>query len=85
MRRAEFGIVFVVIVVRTTPDTAGTQAHHADAPHDPLCHARTRQDGMVLLIVIDDEQAQHQQAFQHHAGEPNADVEIQEGSHKGSD
>jgi hypothetical protein len=40
---------------------------------------------VVLLIVIDDEQAQHQQAFQHHAGEPNADVEIQEGSHKGSD
>jgi hypothetical protein len=39
---------------------------------------------MVLLIVIDHKEPQHQQSFQDHAGESNADVEIQEGAHKGS-
>ena len=74
----------MVIVVRTAPHAAWAQAQHANAPHDPLRGARAWQDGMMLLIVIDHKEPQHQQSFQDHAGESNADVEIQEGPNKGS-
>jgi hypothetical protein len=57
MRTSELGIVIVVMIVRTLPDAAGAQSKNAENPHVDAGQTRIRQDGMVLLVVVDHEQS----------------------------
>ena len=45
----------------TAPNTAGTQNQNAKHRHERVGQARMRQDGPMLLIVINDEQPQKQE------------------------
>ena len=51
----------VMMIMRAAPYTAGAQCPHAERAHENFRHMRFGQDGMMLLIVIDDEQTQGQQ------------------------
>ena len=67
VRAAQFGVVVVMMVMRTAPNAAGAEKQNSDDTHQTFRHPRFRQDRVVLLIVIDHEQSQHQQPGEHAA------------------
>ena len=58
VRAAQFGVVIVMMVMRTAPDAARTQSENAKESHNQLRHPGAGKNGVVLLIVIDDEESQ---------------------------
>src|SRR5436309_1727290 len=70
MRTFELRIMIVVMIVGAAPDAAGAERVHSENLHEDFSHARLRQNGMMLLIVVDHEQPQDQQAFENAAGNP---------------
>ena len=66
----------MVMIVRTAPDAAWTEGQDTKNAHDPFCHQRARQDGVMLLIMIDDEKTQDQQSGEHAADDPSSKVKI---------
>ena len=57
MRTSELGIVVVMMIVRTPPNAGGTQSKDAKDPHEDVGQARFRQDRLMLLVVVNDEQS----------------------------
>jgi hypothetical protein len=46
-----------MMIVRTFPNASGAQRKDAKDPHEDVSQARIRQDRLVLLIVVNDEQS----------------------------
>jgi len=61
MRAAQLRIVGVMMVVRAAPDARRAQDENPKNPHEALGQPGMRQDCPMLLIVINDKQAQIQQ------------------------
>ena len=55
---AQPGIVRMVMVVRAAPDAARAQSKDSKNSHQPFRDPRFRQNGMMLLIVINHEKPQ---------------------------
>ena len=68
MRTAELGIVIMMMVVRTSPDAAGTEGEDSKDSHQCLGEAGVGQDRLMLLIVINHEEPEEKQS-----GEKTAD------------
>ena len=62
MRATQPGIVIVMIIVGTAPNAAGAERVNPESPHQELRQARFTQDGMVLLVMVDDKKPENQQA-----------------------
>jgi hypothetical protein len=83
MRAAELGVVIVMVVVRASPNAAGTQGEDAKDSHQSLGEAGAGQYCVVLLIVINHEKPQHQQAGKKTAGDSDGQRKIQERTREG--
>lgn len=70
----------VVMIVRTPPDAARAEEKDANDPHQPRGDARVGQDGVMLLVVVNDEEPQHQQAAQNAANEFPGKMEVPMGA-----
>jgi hypothetical protein len=70
---AQPGIVGVMMVVRGAPDAAGTQDPDAVEAHEKFRDWGIGQDGMVLLIVVNHEKPDHEQARKHAANDAHGD------------
>src|ERR1051325_3159628 len=79
MRPPQLGIVIVMVVMRTFPNTARAEDQDAKDAHQYFGQARMRQDGLVLLIVVDDEKTKMQQSGEETAHNPAGEVEIPDG------
>src|ERR1041385_2490492 len=73
MGSPEFRIVVVMIIVRTPPDADRAEAEDSENPHDYFRERGMRQDRVVLLVVIEDEQTQKKQARENAANDPARD------------
>ena len=78
MGTAELGIVIVMVVVGAAPNTARAEDEDAKNLHEPFGQPRARQDSLVLLIVVDDEEPKVQQPSEQTAGYPAREVKIPE-------
>src|SRR5256885_8673544 len=76
MRSAELGIVVVMVIVGTLPDRHRAEGQHSEDPHEPFSSAGMTKDGVVLLIVIDNEHPQKQKAGENAASDFAKDVKI---------
>ena len=76
MRTAEFGVVIVMVVVRAAPHAARAQDQDAKQPHHPLGQPGLRQDGVVLLVMVNDEKSQNQQPGQKTACYPGSRMKV---------
>jgi len=65
----DLGIVLVMMIVRTPPDAAGTERIDAKTAHENLHDPRLGQNGVMLLVVIDDEQAKEKQSCENAEGQ----------------
>lgn len=68
VRAAKLGVVAVMMIVGTAPNTAWAKDKNAEDPHKALGHNGMRQDSTVLLIVINDKKAQKKEPGQDTAG-----------------
>ena len=69
-----------MMIMRTAPDAAGAEREHAKYPHQPFRKPGFRQDGVVLLIVIDDEKTQDQQPRKNAADRPDQRMKMPPGA-----
>jgi hypothetical protein len=77
---AQFGIMVVVMVVRTAPHAARAQRENAKDAHQTFGELRTRQNRVVLLVVIDDEEPHEDQSGEHAATKPRGEGQTGERS-----
>ena len=70
----------VVMIVRAAPDAARGQGEKAEYPHEHLRRARVGEDGVVLLIMIDDEHPKQEQPAEDAADGLACEVEIPMGA-----
>lgn len=75
MGTTKLGIVVMMVVVGASPNTAWAQHQDPKDPHQPIGQLGMRQDGLVLLIVVDDEKAQIQQPGKETTDKPASQVE----------
>ena len=80
MRTAQLRIVIVVMVVRTPPHAARAQGKDAKTLHQDRRDAGARQNGVVLLVVINHKQPQEQQPAQDAAGDLRRQIDIPKGA-----
>ena len=80
MRAAQLRVVIVVMVVGTAPDAARAQGKDAKNFHERPRDAGSRQDGVVLLIVINHKEPQEQQTAQDAADDLRRQIDIPKGS-----
>ena len=71
-----------MMVVRLAPDAARAERQHAEDPHQPLGDFGVGQDRVVLLVVVDHEHADHQQAAHDTAKEFCRRMHIPDGARK---
>ena len=83
MRTAQLGVMTVMMVVRTAPNTARAQDQDAEDSHENVRRARVRQDGAMLLIVINHEQPQKQKPRQKATRDFCRRMEVPDGSGHG--
>jgi hypothetical protein len=76
MRTPEFGIVMVVVVVGASPNTARAEHQDAENPHNAFGQPGTRQNRLVLLIMVDDKEPKIQQPSEATADHPTNKMEI---------
>ena len=62
VRPAQLGIVVMMMIVRTAPDAARAKSVNSKHPHQPLGQPGMRENGVMLLIVINHEQSQDQKS-----------------------
>ena len=84
MGTAKLGVVLVMMVVGASPDAAGTEHKDPKNLHHPFRQPRVGQNGVMLLIVINDEQAQDQQTGENAANKFAGEVEVPKSSGDGS-
>ena len=80
IRAEQLGIMFMMMIVGTLPDTGGGQHINAEARHDQVGQPRPVQDGMMLMIMIDNEHAHNQQAGKYTAAELQAKMRHEQGA-----
>ena len=68
VRAAQFGIVIMMMIMRTAPDAAGTQGENPKESHNQFGQTGAGKDGVVLLIVIDHKEPEDQQPAENAAG-----------------
>ena len=68
MRTAELGVVIVMVVVRTPPNTAGAESEDSKDCHQSFGETGVGQDCLMLLIMINHEEPENKQS-----GEETAD------------
>ena len=68
----------VVMVVGAAPDAAGAERIHSKEAHQQLGSARFREDGVVLLIMVDHEKTQDQQTSENAGNDLRDRMEIPE-------
>ena len=66
----------VMMIVRAAPDAARAQGQDAEDPHEHRGDARAGQNRVVLLIVVNDEKPQEQQAAQDAANGFSGEIEV---------
>src|SRR5688572_1879506 len=76
MRPAELGIMLVMVIMGTAPNTAGRQRVNPKNFHEQLGHPRAIENGVMLLVVVNDEQAQNQQSGQETADDFGGGMKI---------
>ncbi len=76
MRATQLRVMAVMMIVRTAPNTAGAQNQDAKHGHEGVGQARMRQDGPMLLVVINDEQPQKQKAGEQTARDLAGKIEV---------
>lgn len=60
MRATQLRIVIVVVVMRVRPDTGRRDRNDTPDLHEKLRRLRFVENGVVLVIVVDDEESNHQ-------------------------
>ena len=80
VRAAQLGVVVVVVVVGTAPHATRAENQNAKNLHQPFHHPGTRQDGMMLLIVINDKKTQEEQTGHQAATDPGRKMEVPQGT-----
>src|SRR4051794_4052616 len=80
---AQPGIMVMMMIVRTAPDTAGTKNEHAENPHEHFRHERMGKDGAMLLVMINDEQPQIKESRQDAARDFSGEVNVPHGAGHG--
>jgi len=76
----ELGVMGMVIIVRTLPDTVGSQRVHAENFEDNRRQRGFMQDGMMLVIVVNHEHARNKEAADDAAENFGGQVDIPNGS-----
>ena len=84
MGTTQFGIVVMMVVVRTAPDTARAEGQDAKDTHQTLGEAGLGQDCMMLLIVINHKQPQDQQSGEETADDLARQMEVPKRPRHGS-
>jgi hypothetical protein len=69
-----------MVIVGASPNVAWAQAQHPENPHQPLGQLGIAKDGEMLLIVIDDEQAQAKQTGENAADYLSGEVNVPDGA-----
>jgi len=77
MGTPELGIMVVMVIVGTAPNTARAKDQYAKNPHQNFRQPGMGQDGLVLLIMVDDEETKIKQPSEQTAENPGGQVEIQ--------
>ncbi len=80
MRSTKTGVVIMMVIMRTAPNAAGTECEESKDLHQHFGRSRTRQDRMVLLVVINDKKTQEQQPGEYAARNLTGEVVIPERS-----
>ena len=65
-----------MMVMRAAPNVAGAQSEDAEKPHADARRPRPGQNGMVLLIVVNDEEPEEEKAAEHTADRLGREIEI---------
>jgi hypothetical protein len=78
MRTAELGVVIMMVIVGTSPNAAGAQGEDSKNFHQRFGEAGVWQYRMMLLIVVNYKEPEHQKAGQKAANNPTNQMEIPE-------
>jgi hypothetical protein len=70
----------MMMIVRAAPNAAGTERKNAENTHQPFCEARFGQDGMMLLVVVNHEEAEHQQSGENAANTADDGMKMPKGA-----
>ena len=70
MGAAELGVVIVMVIVRASPNAAGAEGEDSKDSHQYLGETGVRQDCLMLLIMINDEEPENQQSGEETADDP---------------
>ena len=76
VRPADFGIMLVMMIVRTPPDAARTQRKNPEDAHEKFRQPGFRQNGVMLLVVINDKKPQQKQSRENAANNFPGQIEI---------
>src|SRR4051794_29075192 len=68
-----------MVVVGTPPNTTRAEDQDSENPHEPFGDAGMGQNSLVLLIVINDEKPEKQQASEYAAGELTSPMKVPDG------
>src|SRR5262245_42593821 len=80
MRTAKLGVVFVMVIVRASPNAAGTERENSKDSHEGLGQTGMRQYRVVLLIVLNHEKPKNEQPCENTANNFTGKMEIPESS-----
>jgi hypothetical protein len=73
-----------MVVVRSLPNTGGTEDQNSENPHQELGETGMRQNRLVLLIMINDKKAEVKESGEKTAQYLARGVEVPESSHEGA-
>ena len=76
VRAAELGIVLVMVIVGTAPNTAGRKRINSKDSHEGFGQFGAVENRVMLLVVINDEQAEDEQSRKHTAGDFSGRMKI---------
>lgn len=84
VRTSEFRVVIVMMVVRASPNTAGTENKNAKYSHQALGQPGVGQDRMMLLIVVNYKKTENEQPREQAANNPPGKIEVPESPRNGT-
>ena len=81
---AQLGVMGVMMVMGTTPDAAGTQSPDAKNLHEKFSQLGFGQNRVMLLVMINDKQTQHQQPGHNTGKNPQRERQAGQRSRRGN-
>ena len=84
MRAAELRVVTVMVIVRTSPNTAGAQDQDSKDSHQPFGQPGMRQYRLMLLIVINHEKPKIKKPGEKTADYPADEMEVPQSPRHGA-